>query len=91
MKRIRLLAVVLASVLFLASAAAPAAAEEGKKLNIVTTICPVYDWILQAAGGADHAEITLLLDSGGSQAENESQHSGQQSCAFHRVVPPWFQ
>ena len=64
MKRIRLLAVVLASVLFLASAAAPAAAEEGKKLNIVTTIFPVYDWILQAAGGADHAEITLLLDSG---------------------------
>ena len=64
MKRIRLLALVLASVLCLASAAAPAAAEEGKKLNIVTTIFPVYDWILQAAGGADHAEITLLLDSG---------------------------
>ncbi len=64
MKRIRLLALVLASVLCLASAAAPAEAEEGKKLNIVTTIFPVYDWILQAAGGADHAEITLLLDSG---------------------------
>ena len=64
MKRIRLLVLVLASVLCLASAAAPAAAEEGKKLNIVTTIFPVYDWILQAAGGADHAEITLLLDSG---------------------------
>ena len=64
MKRIRLLALVLASVLCLASAAAPAAAEEEKKLNIVTTIFPVYDWILQAAGGTDHAEITLLLDSG---------------------------
>ena len=64
MKRIRLLAAVLASVLCLASVAAPAAAEEGKKLNIVTTIFPVYDWILQAAGGEGHAEITLLLDSG---------------------------
>ena len=64
MKRTRLLAAVLAFILCLASAAVPAAAEEGKKLNIVTTIFPLYDWVLQAAGTAGHAEITLLVDSG---------------------------
>ena len=64
MKRTRLMAAVLAFILCLASAAVPAAAEEGKKLNIVTTIFPLYDWVLQAAGTAGHAEITLLLDSG---------------------------
>ena len=64
MKLTRLLAVVLAFILCLASAAAPAAAEEGKKLNIVTTIFPLYDWVLQAAGATGHTEITLLVDSG---------------------------
>ena len=64
MKRTRLLAAVLAFILCLASAAVPAAAEEGKKLDIVTTIFPLYDWVLQAAGTAGHAEITLLVDSG---------------------------
>ena len=64
MKHFKLLAVALASVLCLVFLAAPAAAGEGRKLNIVTTIFPVYDWILQAAGGVDHAEVTMLLDSG---------------------------
>ena len=64
MKCTRLLAAVLAFILCLASAAAPAAAEEGKKLNIVTTIFPLYDWVLQAAGVTGRAEITLLVDSG---------------------------
>ena len=64
MKCRKLLAVLLASVLFLVSAAVPAAEAEGKKLNIVTTIFPVYDWILQVAGGAEHAQVTMLLDSG---------------------------
>ena len=64
MKCRKLLAVLLAVVLFLVSAAVPAAEAEGKKLNIVTTIFPVYDWILQVAGGAEHAQVTMLLDSG---------------------------
>lgn len=64
MKHIKLLAAVLACVLCLSSPAAPAASAEGGKLNIVTTIFPVYDWILQTAGEPGDAEITLLLDSG---------------------------
>ncbi len=35
------------------------------KLNIVTTIFPEYDWVMQILGGkADNAEVTLLLDNG---------------------------
>jgi zinc transport system substrate-binding protein len=64
MKCRKLLAVLLASVLFLVSAAIPAVEAEGKKLDIVTTIFPVYDWIRQVSGGAEHAQVTMLLDSG---------------------------
>ena len=64
MKRRKLLAVLLASVLFLVSAAVPAMKAEGKKLDIVTTIFPVYDWIRQVSGSAEHAQVTMLLDSG---------------------------
>ena len=64
MKRRKLLAVLLASFLFLVSAAVPAVEAEGKKLDIVTTIFPVYDWIRQVSGGAEHAQVTMLLDSG---------------------------
>lgn len=64
MKCRKLLAVLLASVLFLVSAAVPAVEAEGKKLDIVTTIFPVYDWIRQVSGGAEHAQVTMLLDSG---------------------------
>lgn len=45
----------------------PAAAPEndGKKLRIVTTIFPEYDWIRQILGDqADHVELTMLLDNG---------------------------
>ena len=35
------------------------------KLNIVTTIFPAYDWVREILGDeTDHAEITMLLDSG---------------------------
>lgn len=35
------------------------------KLNIVTTIFPAYDWVGEILGDeTDHAEITMLLDSG---------------------------
>ena len=40
-------------------------AAESKKLSIVTTIFPVYDWVREIMGEqADGAEITLLLDNG---------------------------
>lgn len=64
MKHVRLLAVMLAFAICLAPAASLSAEAEGRKLNIVTTIFPVYDWILQAAAEADHAEVSMLLDSG---------------------------
>lgn len=46
------------------STASPA--ESGsKKLRIVTTIFPEYDWVRQIVGDhADHVELTMLLDDG---------------------------
>ena len=43
---------------------APTASDDAK-LSIVTTIFPEYDWVREIVGEkADHAEITMLLDSG---------------------------
>ena len=43
---------------------APTASDD-TKLSIVTTIFPEYDWVREIVGEkADHAEITMLLDSG---------------------------
>ncbi len=40
-------------------------APEAKKLHIVTTIFPVYDWVVNILGNqADSTELTMLLDSG---------------------------
>ena len=39
--------------------------EDGKKLSIVATIFPAYDWVRQILGErADSIELTLLLDNG---------------------------
>ena len=47
------------------SPAAEQTAAESKKLSIVTTILPEYDWVHEIMGEqADGAEITLLLDNG---------------------------
>ena len=37
---------------------------EGKKVSVVTTIFPVYDWARQVVGENENVELTLLLDSG---------------------------
>ena len=40
-------------------------ATETKKLHIVTTILPVYDWVVNVLGDqSDSAELTMLLDTG---------------------------
>lgn len=40
-------------------------APETKKLHIVTTIFPVYDWVVNVLGDqSDSAELTMLLDTG---------------------------
>ena len=41
----------------------PAAAEE-KKINVVTTIFPIYDWTREVIGENSQVELTLLLDNG---------------------------
>lgn len=50
-----------------ASTAVPAqdSAPETKKLSVVTTIFPEYDWVRQIAGdNMDNIELTMLLDNG---------------------------
>ncbi|MCR4588922.1 MAG: metal ABC transporter substrate-binding protein [Lachnospiraceae bacterium] len=38
---------------------------DGKKLQIVTTIFPEYDWVMNVLGDqAENAEVTMLLDNG---------------------------
>ena len=43
---------------------AGASLAEEKKLNVVTTIFPVYDWVREVAGDSGNVEITMLLDNG---------------------------
>ena len=44
---------------------APAKAEAGKQLSIVTTIFPEYDWVRQILGDKfPDADVTMLLDNG---------------------------
>ena len=48
-----------------ASSAESSAEASGKKLKIVATIFPEYDWVRQILGDeAKNAELTLLLDNG---------------------------
>ncbi len=37
---------------------------ESKKISVVATIFPVYDWVREVVGDNENVEITLLLDSG---------------------------
>ena len=37
---------------------------EEKKLSVVTTIFPIYDWVREIVGDIDNVEITMLLDNG---------------------------
>ncbi len=43
---------------------AGASLAEDKKLSVVTTIFPVYDWVREIVGDSDNVEITMLLDNG---------------------------
>ena len=54
----------IALVMLLMCALGGGAFAEAKKLSVVTTIFPIYDWVRQIAGDSDDIEITLLLDSG---------------------------
>ena len=37
---------------------------ENKKLSVVTTIFPIYDWAKEIAANTDNTEFTMLLDNG---------------------------
>ena len=49
--------------LFMFALAGGTCAEE-KKINVVTTIFPIYDWVREVAGDNDNVETTMLLDNG---------------------------
>ena len=44
------------------SACAGSTGNETKKLSVVTTVFPVYDWIRNVAGDVEGVEVTYLLD-----------------------------
>ncbi len=55
----------LLSFLLLVSCLVTCAGAEADKINIVTTIFPIYDWVREVVGdNASHVNITLLLDNG---------------------------
>lgn len=61
MKKIMSLLVILALAV---SCMFPTAVADEKKINVVTTIFPIYDWSREVAGENDNVQLTLLLDSG---------------------------
>ncbi len=61
----KVFALFLSIMLFISCAAIGTGFAESKKINIVTTIFPIYDWVREIVGGdAEHVDITLLLDNG---------------------------
>lgn len=64
MNKSKLLVLLSALVFCLSVLSGTAAAAENKKLNIITTIFPIYDWVREIAGNREGVEITMLLDKG---------------------------
>ena len=60
----KLFALILSLALLLASLGAANASADEKKLSVVTTIFPIYDWVRQTVGDTEQVELTMLLDSG---------------------------
>jgi len=59
------IALVLSVMLFISCAVTAAGCAEDKKINIVTTIFPIYDWVREVVGSdAEHVRVSLLLDNG---------------------------
>ncbi len=55
---------VLLSLMLLASLFLTAAAAEEKKISVVTTIFPIYDWTREVVGDNPSVELAMLLDNG---------------------------
>jgi len=60
----KLIAGIAALVMLFTSVLCGASVAEAKKIRIVTTIFPIYDWVRQIVGNGDNVELTMLLDSG---------------------------
>ena len=60
----KVLTALLVLVLMMTSLFSGAAFAEDKKLSIVTTIFPIYNWVRQIVGEDSNVEITMLLDNG---------------------------
>ena len=59
------LALILSLMLLMSCTAIGAGLAEAQKINVVTTIFPIYDWVREAAGAdAEKINLTLLLDNG---------------------------
>lgn len=59
------IAIMLSIILMLAVCGCAAdKSENSKRINIVTTIFPVYDWVREIVGDNKNVDITMLLDSG---------------------------
>ena len=63
MKKITAILFCLVLIFTLSACGADGGKTEGK-INVVTTIFPVYDWIRNIAAGVDGVEVTMLIDSG---------------------------
>ncbi len=64
MKLNKFFAVILSLALLTASMGTVDAAAEERKLSVVATIFPIYDWVRQVAGDTGRVGLTMLLDSG---------------------------
>ena len=68
----RLLSIAIVGVLLLSlmgckaanSATGTTEAGDDKKISVVTTIFPEYDWVREIVKGSDNVEVTMLLDNG---------------------------
>ena len=65
MKMKKTLALLVCALLLVVSVLPGAALAQEKKIRIVTTIFPIYDWVREIVGkDNDQVELTMLLDSG---------------------------
>lgn len=48
----------------LAGCGSPESSEKAKKISVVATIFPEYDWLRELSDGVEGVELTLLLDNG---------------------------
>lgn len=57
-------AMMMALVMMITMLLGGSALADGKKISVVTTIFPIYDWVREVAGDNANVDVTLLLDNG---------------------------